>query len=193
MVARSKCSNQRPDTLMQDRNRQLDENLLQRTAGPYIWVNLRRFGCAPAISGLPPDSRHVVERWGSNGQQINRRLGRASSGVRCLRQGALPLGRSLNTDCEAVLSNQPYPSQAWKCMSRISRKSEFPVSCSRIRPKSVRARSGKRARPRQPVLVRSRPSVVGARKQADWPKRLRSKHRRSVLPQSRLQSDRSLL
>jgi hypothetical protein len=39
--------------------------------------HLRRFGCAPAISGLPPDSRHVVERWGSNGQQINRRLGRA--------------------------------------------------------------------------------------------------------------------
>jgi len=24
---------------MQDRSRQLDENLLQRTAGPYIWVN----------------------------------------------------------------------------------------------------------------------------------------------------------
>jgi hypothetical protein len=42
MVARSKCSNQRPDTLMQDRNRQLDENLLQRTAGPYI-------GSQPAV------------------------------------------------------------------------------------------------------------------------------------------------
>ena len=38
MIARSKSSNQRPDTLMQDRNRQLDENLLQRAAGPYIWV-----------------------------------------------------------------------------------------------------------------------------------------------------------
>jgi hypothetical protein len=35
MMARSKSSNQRPDTLMQDRNRQLDENLLQRAAGPY--------------------------------------------------------------------------------------------------------------------------------------------------------------
>ena len=29
---------QRPDTLMQDRYRHLDENLLQRTAGAYIWV-----------------------------------------------------------------------------------------------------------------------------------------------------------
>jgi hypothetical protein len=49
MVARSKCSNQRPDTLTQDRNRQLDENLLQRTAGPYIWVNHVAF----AMSALP--------------------------------------------------------------------------------------------------------------------------------------------
>jgi hypothetical protein len=32
MVARSKCSNQRPDTLMQDHICQIDENLLQRTA-----------------------------------------------------------------------------------------------------------------------------------------------------------------
>jgi hypothetical protein len=29
-------SNQRPDTLMQDRISQVDEKLLQRTAGPYI-------------------------------------------------------------------------------------------------------------------------------------------------------------
>jgi hypothetical protein len=32
-------SNRRPDTLMQDRIRQIDENLLRRTAGPYIRVN----------------------------------------------------------------------------------------------------------------------------------------------------------
>ena len=31
-------SNQRPDTLMQDRSRQFDETFLQRTAGPYIGV-----------------------------------------------------------------------------------------------------------------------------------------------------------
>jgi hypothetical protein len=36
MVARSQMrSNRRPDTLMQDRIRQIDENLLRRTAGPY--------------------------------------------------------------------------------------------------------------------------------------------------------------
>ena len=38
MMARARRSNQRPDTLMQDRYRQLDEILLLRTAGPYIWV-----------------------------------------------------------------------------------------------------------------------------------------------------------
>jgi hypothetical protein len=39
MMARSTtCSNQRPDTLMQDRICRIDENLLQRTAGPYIRV-----------------------------------------------------------------------------------------------------------------------------------------------------------
>jgi hypothetical protein len=34
MMARARRSNQRPDTLMQDRYRQLDEILLLRTAGP---------------------------------------------------------------------------------------------------------------------------------------------------------------
>jgi hypothetical protein len=33
-------SNQRPDTLMQDRHRQFDEIFLQRTAGPYMWVKV---------------------------------------------------------------------------------------------------------------------------------------------------------
>ena len=39
MMARSKCSNQRPDTLMQDRSPPTRRNHLQRTAGPYIRVN----------------------------------------------------------------------------------------------------------------------------------------------------------
>ena len=39
MMARSTTgSNQRPDTLMPDRIYRIDENLLQRTAGPYMWV-----------------------------------------------------------------------------------------------------------------------------------------------------------
>ncbi|MEH2470088.1 hypothetical protein V1281_000663 [Nitrobacteraceae bacterium AZCC 2161] len=39
MMARSTTrSNQRPDTLMQDRSRQFDEIFLQRAAGPYIRV-----------------------------------------------------------------------------------------------------------------------------------------------------------
>jgi hypothetical protein len=38
MMARSTRFNLRPDTLMQDRHRQIDETLLRRTAGPYIRV-----------------------------------------------------------------------------------------------------------------------------------------------------------
>ena len=38
MMARSKCSNQRPDTLMQDRSPPARRNHLRRTAGPYIRV-----------------------------------------------------------------------------------------------------------------------------------------------------------
>src|SRR3979409_2573964 len=38
MMARSKCSNQRPDTLMRDRSPPARRNHLQRTAGPYSWV-----------------------------------------------------------------------------------------------------------------------------------------------------------
>jgi transposase len=39
MMAGSTCFNQRPDTLMQDRIRQIDEITLRRTAGPYIGSN----------------------------------------------------------------------------------------------------------------------------------------------------------
>jgi len=46
MMARGrKGSKQRPDTLMQDRTSVNSMKvLLQRTAGPYIWVNLDTFG-----------------------------------------------------------------------------------------------------------------------------------------------------
>jgi hypothetical protein len=43
MVARStKRSNQRPDTLMQDRQPPNRKNFLRHTAGPYIRVMMRR-------------------------------------------------------------------------------------------------------------------------------------------------------
>jgi hypothetical protein len=38
MAGSTTRSNQRPDTLMQDRHRQFDEIFLQRTAGPYKGV-----------------------------------------------------------------------------------------------------------------------------------------------------------
>jgi hypothetical protein len=55
-MARSKCSNQRPDTLMQDRSPPARRNHLQRAAGPYIgskapfWQSAGHFRSAP-ISG----------------------------------------------------------------------------------------------------------------------------------------------
>src|SRR5882724_4477102 len=53
MMARSKCSNQRPDTLMQDRSPPARRNHLQRTAGPYIGVKLRRAQPEQLFSGVP--------------------------------------------------------------------------------------------------------------------------------------------
>ena len=54
MMARARRSNQRPDTLMQDRYRQLDEILLLRTAGPYIGS----FATEPS-GPLPTDVRYA--------------------------------------------------------------------------------------------------------------------------------------
>jgi hypothetical protein len=65
MMARSTtCSNQRPDTLMQDRSPPARRNRLQRTVGPYIGSNsevparnwevrfaLRNGHCLPGLSG----------------------------------------------------------------------------------------------------------------------------------------------
>src|SRR6202048_5455991 len=65
MMARSKCSNQRPDTLMQDRSPPARRNHLQRAAGPYSWVNLRRtqnehmFSALPSNSDIALGTRHV--------------------------------------------------------------------------------------------------------------------------------------
>ena len=59
MMARSTThSNQRPDTLMQDRHRQFDEIFLQRTAGPYIRVKSRKTQCEHMFSALPPNNGH---------------------------------------------------------------------------------------------------------------------------------------
>jgi hypothetical protein len=46
-------SSQRPDTLMQDRICQIDENLLHPTAGPYIWVKMRRTQREQIESAIP--------------------------------------------------------------------------------------------------------------------------------------------
>ncbi|MEH2569791.1 hypothetical protein V1289_009418 [Bradyrhizobium sp. AZCC 2289] len=47
-------SNQRPDTLMQDRRRQFDEIFLQRAAGPYIATEL---GCLRHVRSSPDSDR----------------------------------------------------------------------------------------------------------------------------------------
>src|SRR5256885_3313663 len=52
MMARSKCSNQRPDTLMQDRSPPARQNHLQRTAGPL--GQTEKSGRSIGRSALPP-------------------------------------------------------------------------------------------------------------------------------------------
>src|SRR5262245_43460905 len=54
MMVRSMSSNTRPDTLMQDRTLQAYRFLLQRTAGPYIGVKMRRTPIEHILSALPP-------------------------------------------------------------------------------------------------------------------------------------------
>ena len=46
-------------------SRQTDENLLQRTAGPYIWVKLRRIGFAAA----PPVNLQTTEMFANRPAQ----------------------------------------------------------------------------------------------------------------------------
>jgi hypothetical protein len=52
-MARSKCSNQRPDTLMQDRSPPARRNHLQRAAGPYIRVNRATLTVRPLLQVFP--------------------------------------------------------------------------------------------------------------------------------------------
>src|SRR5215472_4922258 len=61
MMARStKSSNQRPDTLMQDRTSAVSiKVLLQRTAGPYMWVKTGSALVEHKISASPPKTRHL--------------------------------------------------------------------------------------------------------------------------------------
>jgi hypothetical protein len=54
MAGSTMRSNQRPDTLMQDRSRQIDETLLRRTAGPYIWVKSGNSHREHLLSTLAP-------------------------------------------------------------------------------------------------------------------------------------------
>src|ERR1700732_3371307 len=58
MMARSKCSNQRPDTLMQDRSLPARRNHLQRTAGPYMGVKMRNTHSEQMFSALHPELGH---------------------------------------------------------------------------------------------------------------------------------------
>jgi hypothetical protein len=56
-------SNERPDTLMQDRTFWIDENLLHRTAGPYIGLRASPTidGCM-STSAYAPFATEVVRR-----------------------------------------------------------------------------------------------------------------------------------
>jgi hypothetical protein len=62
MMVRSTCSNQRPNTLTQDRISQLDQSLLQRAAGPYIWVKLRNTQPEQDVFRCFPENGHWLRR-----------------------------------------------------------------------------------------------------------------------------------
>jgi hypothetical protein len=63
MMARSTTrSNQRPDTLMQDRRRQFDEIFLQRAAGPYIGVKSAVLTVRPPLP-VYPKLRSQTPNW----------------------------------------------------------------------------------------------------------------------------------
>jgi hypothetical protein len=62
IIAPEQSSNESPDTLMQDPIRRIDKDLLQRTAGPYPWVEpprLPAFGAsrAPTFRQTSTDAR----------------------------------------------------------------------------------------------------------------------------------------
>jgi hypothetical protein len=64
MMARSTTrSNQRPDTLMQDRHRQFDEIFLQRTAGPYIRVKSGPDGSKMPLPNYPEERTSSDRRY----------------------------------------------------------------------------------------------------------------------------------
>jgi hypothetical protein len=67
MMVRSMSSNSRPDTLVQDRTPQPHRFLLQRTAGPYIGVNICRNQTVCVMSVQQPitDSCRTSRRVGS--------------------------------------------------------------------------------------------------------------------------------
>src|SRR6185295_146743 len=76
MMARSSTtSNQRPDTLMQDRPPPARQYLLQRTAGPYIGV-ITSFSCvtlARATPNLPASADLSHQLAGAQQMQLKRR------------------------------------------------------------------------------------------------------------------------
>ena len=73
MAGSSTRSKQRPDTLMQDRNRQLDETLLQRTAGPYMWVKpgLPLLAARPVLPGADMSAQGVLSLGVRAGRQAH--------------------------------------------------------------------------------------------------------------------------
>ena len=84
MAGSTKRSKQRPDTLMQDRNRQLDENLLQRTAGPYIRVRSDKTQSEHNESAFTPTAAQK-QTFGSSKQHCEMPLAFFASGLVTLR------------------------------------------------------------------------------------------------------------
>jgi hypothetical protein len=128
MMARSTTrSNQRPDTLMQDRRRQFDEIFLQRTAGPYIGVKNGPQG-AFAVSPLIPSTPDIQRPRRHVGFVPNPEVGPTPSPRQHGRERGRP-SRSITTETPTKTVDQL--EQHYKCSAcnpgkrPDTRKSEF--------------------------------------------------------------------
>src|SRR3982074_341862 len=105
MMARSKCSNQRPDTLMRDRSPPARRNHLQRAAGPYIGSKTVLTAPKRYFQSTPNNGHHQTDPLGP-GRATNGLVHRNNKRTRLFVRKTVALGtpRPLLPDPNALLN-----------------------------------------------------------------------------------------